>query len=295
METGKQSKSALILEGGAMRGMFTCGVTDVLMENGITFDAAAGVSAGAVFGCNIKSRQIGRAIRYNKKYCKNYRFGSFRSLFKSGDFYEADFCYRAIPDELDIFDRDAFSKNPLEFYIVASDVINGVPRYYRCSDGGKRDLLWMQASASMPLLSKVVDVDGYSLLDGGIMDTVPYAYMENLGFRRNVIVLTQPLGYKKKKSGAMPLFHLFLRKYPAVIKAMGKRHEMYNRQMKEIRDREASYEAIVIRPPKDLGIGRTSKDPKELERVYQLGRKEALRKLPEIKKFLNQTPVDGKT
>ena len=118
-------KTALIMEGGAMRGMFTCGVIDVLMRHGITFDGAAGISAGAVFGCNFKSGQIGRPIRYNKKYCADPRYCSVRSMLRTGDLYGADFCYRELPDELDIFDREAFRNNPLQFYVGATDVQTG--------------------------------------------------------------------------------------------------------------------------------------------------------------------------
>ena len=281
------TRSALIMEGGAMRGMFTCGVMDVLMENGIRFDGGSGISAGAVFGCNYKSRQIGRPIRYNKNYCKDPRYCSFRSLIKTGDYYGADFCYRAIPDELDIFDRETFAKDPMEFYIGATDVHTGKIVYHRCTDGGAKDIEWMRASASMPILSKVVKIDNYRLLDGGMADAVPYSKMEELGYNRNVIVLTQPKGYVKKKASAL-LFKMFLRKYPAVVKAMKDRHLMYNRQLEEIAAKEEAHEAIVIRPPEPLKIGRASKKPEELERVYQIGRTEAARRLPEIREFLGQ-------
>ena len=113
-------KTALIMEGGAMRGMFTCGVIDVFMENGITFDGAAGISAGAGFGCNIKSRQIGRPIRYNKKYCRDPRYCSIRSLLKTGDLFGADFCYRELPEILDPFDSKTFAENPMAFYAGAT-------------------------------------------------------------------------------------------------------------------------------------------------------------------------------
>ncbi len=285
-ENSKPLKTSLIMQGGAMRGMFTCGVMDVLMENGITFDGAAGISAGAVFGCNYKSRQIGRPIRYNKKFCKDPRYSGLRSLIKTGDFYGADFCYRAIPDELDIFDRKTFSENPMEFYIGATDVNTGEIHYHLCSDGGAKDIEWMRASASMPLLSKVVKIDNYRLLDGGIADSVPYEFMEKKGYNRNIIVLTQPDGYKRKKTSSLLLF--MLRKYPAIVDAMKKHPDMYNRQLREIKERETSGESIVIRPPKDLKISRTSKKPEELERVYQIGRAEATRRLDEIRTFLNQ-------
>ena len=279
-------KTALIMEGGAMRGMFTCGVTDVFLEEGITFDAAAGISAGACLGCNFKSRQAGRAIRYNKCYSRDPRFCSLKSLVKTGDLYGADFCYRELPEVLDPFDNKAFEENPMAFYIGATDVDTGEIRYHKCTDGGKKDLLWMQASASMPLVSRIVEADGYRMLDGGIVDPVPYRYMEELGYDRNVYILTQPKGFRKEKSSALPLIRIALRKTPKIVEAMERRHEVYNRQMAEIDEKEARGEILVIRPPESLGISRTEHDPNELERVYQTGRREAYRMLPKIRSFL---------
>ena len=279
-------KTALIMEGGAMRGMFTCGVTDVFLEEGITFDAAAGISAGACLGCNFKSRQAGRAIRYNKRYSRDPRFCSFKSLVKTGDLYGADFCYRELPEVLDPFDNKTFEENPMDFYVGAADVDTGEIRYHKCTDGGKEDLLWMRASASMPLVSRIVEADGYRMLDGGIVDPVPYRYMEKLGYDRNVYILTQPKGFRKEKSSALPLIRIALRKTPKIVEAMEHRHEVYNRQMAEIDKKEARGEILVIRPPESLGISRTEHDPNELERVYQTGRREACRMLPEIRSFL---------
>ena len=273
-------ESALIMEGGAMRGMFTCGVTDVFMENGITFDGAAVISAGAVFGCNFKSGQIGRALRYNKKYCRDPRYCSIRSLLKTGDLYGADFCYRLLPDELDPFDRKAFARNPMEFYIGATDVETGKCIYHRCTDGGQADMLWLQASASMPVVSRPVSIDGRFYLDGGISDAVPYQFMDRQGFHRQIIILTQPRGYRKKAAGKA--MGLFLRRYPGILEAMRKRHLMYNRQMDEIDRMEAEQTAIVIRPPEALGIGHTEKNPENLEKVYQIGRREAEKRLRDI-------------
>lgn len=280
-------KKGLILEGGAMRGMFTVGVLDVLMENDIEFDGAAGISAGAVFGCNYKSKQIGRAIRYNKKYCNDPRFCSIRSLLKTGDMYGEDFCYRELPTILDPFDTDTFEKNATEFYVGATDMKTGECIFHKCEDGGSKDLKWMQASASMPLVSRPVEVDGYQLLDGGIADSVPYQYMESIGYDRNLIILTQQKGYRKSKSSILPLVKWKLRNYPAIVDAMARRHEMYNRQMEEIEEREQTGSAFVIRPPEALGISRTEKNPEELERVYQIGRKTAEEALPALQQFLS--------
>lgn len=270
-----------------MRGMFTCGVLDVLMENDIRFDGAAGISAGATFGCNYKSKQIGRAIRYNKKYGSDPRFCSMRSLVKTGDLYGADFCYRELPDVLDPFDRETFRTDPTEFYVGATDVTTGKCVFHKCVDGGETDILWMRASASMPLVSRPVRIGRYVLLDGGISNAVPYRYMEERGYRRNLIILTQPEGYRKKRSKALPAMRLMLRKYPAVARGMARRHEMYNRQMREIGERERKGISFVIRPPQPLGIHRTENDPAQLERVYRIGRREAKKALPALKRFLS--------
>ena len=266
-----------------MRGMFTCGVIDVFMENGIIFDGAAGISAGATFGCNYKSHQIGRAIRYNKRYSRDWRYCSLRSLIKTGHLYGAEFCYHTMPEILDPFDTETFEKDPMEFYIGATDVVTGEARFHKCTDGGAADIEWMRASASMPVVSNIVSVDGYKMLDGGIVCSVPYEYMEQQGYNRNVIVLTRPKGYRKKKSPVVPLVKLVLRKYPAVGKAMAVRHIVYNAQMDDIERRESLGEVLVIRPPEDPGIGRTEKDPDELERVYQMGRSEAERRIAEVR------------
>jgi len=279
-------KKGLIMEGGAMRGIFTCGVIDVFMENGIVFDGAAGVSAGAVFGCNYKSKQIGRGFRYNKKYCNDSRYCSFRSLLMTGDMYNVDFCYHVLPEILDPFDNETFANNPMDFHMVATDIKTGKSIYHKCSDGGSHDILWMRASASMPLVSRPVVVDGHLLLDGGITDSVPFQHMENLGYDRNVIILTQPKGYKKKKASFMGIYKFVLRKYPNLVKAIENRHNMYNKQMEEIDKREKDGSSFVIRPCEPLGVSRTEDNPKELERIYRMGRAQAREILPKVKEFL---------
>ncbi|MBQ6361284.1 MAG: patatin family protein [Lachnospiraceae bacterium] len=279
-------KTALIMEGGAMRGLFTCGVMDVFLENEIVFDGAAGISAGVTFGCNYKSKQIGRPLRYNIRFSHDPRYSSFRSLITSGDLYNVEFCYHTIPEELDPFDQKTFAENPMEFYIGAANVETGRMVYYKCTDGGETDIEWMRASASMPMVSRPVKIGKYTLLDGGIIDPVPYRFMEHKGYNRNVIILTQPKGFVKKKFSAMPLMKASLRKYPEIVKAMEIRHIRYNREMEEIAEREEAGTALVIRPPEALGISRTEKDPVELRRVYEVGREEAERRLEEVKAFL---------
>ena len=285
-------KKGLIMEGGAMRGMFTCGVIDVFMENGITFDGAVGISAGAVFGCNYKSRQIGRPLRYNKNYCKDKRYCSVSSLIKTGDLYNADFCYRELPNELDLFDTDTFEKDPMVFYVGATDVKTGKCIFHKCSDGKEEDIQWMRASASMPLVSKIVKIGNEELLDGGIADSIPLKFMESEGYDRNVVILTQPKGYAKSKNKLMPLIRILLKDYPLMVDAMEKRHVMYNHEVKDIETKEVRGQVFVIRPPESLHIGRIEKDPNELQRVYEIGRREALKNLKAMKAFLENETIE---
>ena len=199
-------RTGLIMEGGAMRGMFTCGVIDVLMEKGINFDGAVGVSAGATFGCNIKSKQIGRPIRYNKRFGADKRYKSFSSWLKTGNLFNVDFCYRELPFEIDIWDDKTFKENPMEFYVVATDLETGKAVYHKCDEGLEEDIKWMQASASMPIVSKPVEIDGRKYLDGGTGDSIPIKFMEEKGFDHLLVVETQPGDYVKKKQGYMSLF-----------------------------------------------------------------------------------------
>jgi len=272
-------KKGLVMEGGAMRGMFTCGVLDVLMENGISFDGAVGVSAGATFGCNIKSGQIGRALRYNKKYCTDIRYHSIWSLITTGDIYNVPFCYDELPYKLDKWDIDAFKNNPMEFYCVATDINTGKAVYHKCETGEKSDIVWIQASASMPLVSRPVEIDGGLYLDGGISDSIPLKFMEDLGYDKILVIETQPRDYIKGKQKYMPLVRLMLRKYPNMIKCMEERYLMYNEEKRYIREKEEKGEIEVIRPLKPLNVSPVEKDPDELERVYQLGREAALKYL----------------
>ena len=279
-------KRGLILEGGAMRGMFTSGVLDVLMENGIEFDGAIGVSAGATFGCNIKSRQPGRAIRYNKRFSHDWRYCSLRSLLTTGDLYGADFCYNELPKNLDLFDFDTYRNNPMEFWVVASDCETGKPVYKRLDTCNDSDLTWMRASASMPAVSRIVEIDGRKLLDGGITDSIPLAYFESIGYNRNVVVLTQPESYRKGPNRLMWLMRLILRRYPMIVKALRDRHLEYNQTTANVRQRAAQGDVLVICPDKPLGISRTEKNPDELQRVYDEGRRIAASQLDRIRQFL---------
>jgi predicted patatin/cPLA2 family phospholipase len=279
-------KKGLVLEGGAMRGMFTCGILDVFMENGIEFDGAVGISAGACFGCNIKSRQPGRALRYNLRFAHDKRYCSVHSLITTGDLYNVDFCYKQIPQVLDPFDFAALKASPMEFYMGCTDIHTGEAVFAQLVDGSERDLKWMQASASMPLVSRPVQIDGGEYLDGGMSDSIPLKFLESKGFNRNIVILTQPRDYVKGPNKLIWLMKILLRKYPNLIKVMQNRHLMYNEETRYVFEQEKAGNTLVICPEKALGISRTEHDTSELQRVYDMGRRLATERLDEIRTFL---------
>ncbi len=277
-------KSGLILEGGAMRAIYTAGVLDVFMEQGITFDGLLGVSAGAIHGSVYLGNQPGRTIRYYKKYSRHKNFMSFYSLLTTGSLVGEQFCYHDLPDRLDPFDYDTFANSNTAYYAVCTDLDTGKAVYQRCTDL-RREMDYMRASASMPLVSTIVTVEGRHLLDGGVADSIPVQAALDLGYPKRVVVLTQPAGYRKKPM-KLGLAKLLYRAYPNFIKTMEQRHRIYNRTLDEIARLEEQSEILVIRPTKDLGIGRMEKDPARLEQQYNLGREDAINKLEELKEFL---------
>ena len=278
-------KKGLVLEGGAMRGLFTAGIIDVMMEAGVEPDGLIGVSAGAAFGCNYKSRQPGRAIRYNTRFAKDARYSGLKSLLTTGDYFNAQFGYHIVPYQYDLFDVETFEQNPMEFIVVCTDVLTGQAVYHKMDRVDFDELEWLRASASMPLASKVVEVAGHKLLDGGVADSIPLAYFESIGYDRNVVILTQPEGYVKHRTKLMPLMRIGLRHYPEMIQAMDRRYLMYNRELEFVRQAEREGRCLVIRPDEKLPIGHISHDPEEMKRVYQIGREMGDRYIERIKAF----------
>jgi len=279
-------KTGIVLEGGGMRGMYTCGILDVLMENHIFLDGMVGVSAGIAFGCNYKSRQAGRALRYNVRFAHDKRYSGIMSLLKTGNYYNAWFAYRLVPTHYDVFDYNVFEDTPMECYAVCFDVITGEGVYQRLDHVDDNFFEWIRASASMPVVSRPVEVGGRLLLDGGLADSIPLEFMMNKGYNRNVVILTREEGYRKTAEHGLWLMKPMLRKWPKVIEALQHRPAMYNRQLQVVREQERLGNAFVFRPAKPLEVSRTTHDPKEMNRVYQQGRDEALQRLDELKKFL---------
>lgn len=288
------AKNGLILEGGGMRALFTAGILDVMMEEGVTFDGMVGVSAGATFGCNFKSRQPGRSLRYNLRFIGDSRYMGWRTLLKDGNLVSAEFSYHIMPTQLDVFDAETFAANPMEFYIVCTDVFTGKPVYKLLDKADYNGMEWLRASASMPIVSTPVQVDGRTLLDGGIADSIPLRFLQEKGYGRNIVILTQPKGFKKKRTKLMPAFHLFTRRYPAIVRAMSRRHIMYNEQLDYLEQQEREGNILLIYPPEPLPIGRTEQNEKKMRRIYALGREMAVSRLEEIKAFLAGTKHEKK-
>ena len=283
-------KTGIVLEGGGMRGMYTCGILDVLMENRIYLDGMVGVSAGIAFGCNYKSRQAGRALRYNVRFARDKRYSGIMSLLKTGNYYNAHFAYKLVPTHYDVFDYNVFEDSPMECFAVCFDVNTGEGVYQRLERVNDDFFEWIRASASMPVVAQPVEVGGRLLLDGGLADSIPLEFMMGRGYGRNVVILTREDGYRKTAEHGLWLMKTLLRKYPKVIEALKHRPAMYNRQLQVVKEQERAGNAFVFRPMKPLDVSRTTHDFKEMNRVYQQGRDEALQRLDELKKFLaNET------
>lgn len=281
-------KTGLVMEGGGMRGMYTCGVLDYLMEQGISFDGAAGVSAGACFGVNIKSGQRGRAIRYQLSMVGNKRYMSLRSLLFTGNLVNAEYAYHVVPTEIDIFDVEAAERNPMEFVVVCTDVLTGQPVYHPLERVDYDELEWVRASASLPLVARPVHVDGHILLDGGLSDSIPLRYMQDRGYERNVVILTQPLGYRKPAARHLWAMRWSTRHYPVVLECLRRRPEVYNAQLDYALAEAAQGNTLIIAPSQKLDIGRLEMKADKIQQIYDEGRKVCQQMMPQILEFLGR-------
>ena len=281
------SSVGLVLEGGGLRGMFTNGILDVFMKNGIRFDAVVGVSAGVLFGCNYKSNQPGRALRYNLRYKDNIEYMSWKSLIKTGNYVNERFSYHLLPYMLDPFDFNEFKKNPMKFYAVCTDIERGCSVYHEIDDANGIGMRWMQASASMPVFAKPVEIDGRYYLDGGITDRIPLKFIQEKGFKKNIVILTQPADFRKKKAHVGLIMKLFLNRYPMVAELMARRHVMYNNELDYIHSELKKGNTFLICPDEKLDIGRLSMKEDKILRVYEAGVEKAQQLLPQIKDFIS--------
>ena len=281
-------KTTLILEGGAMRGLYSAGVLDVFMKNKINVDAVYGVSAGALFGLNYKSRQMGRALRYNLKYAPNKNYMGLYSLLTTGNIMNKEFCFNKLVYELDKLDFETYKKTPVDFYAVVTNLQTGKPEYIKVEDAQK-DMEYFRASGSMPFVSRPVKINGNYYLDGGISDPVPLKKVLETKADKIIVVLTRPSGYRKKNLHLHALYKLFYSRFPKFVKTGSNRHNTYNQTMDLIEKYEAEKKIIVLRPSQFIKIKRTEKDTHKLQSMYNLGVSDCANKLDEIKKYLYST------
>ena len=282
------TKIALVLEGGAMRGLYTAGVLDVFLDNNINIDGIIGVSAGALFGANYYSKQRGRALRYNKKYCKDKRYISIHSLITTGNIVNKDFAFYKVTNELDPFDDEEFIKTNKDFYVVITNVETGSSEYINIKNSTVKNLEVLRATSAMPIVSKMVEINNHKYLDGALADSIPVTKAIDMGYDKIIVILTRPLEYRKKPFSKLESLFIKLkyRKYPKLVKAILNRYSNYNECLEKIIDLESKKEIFVIRPSRDLNISRLEKDECKLQEVYDLGINDAKKQMKKLIEFL---------
>ena len=274
----------LVLEGGGLRGLYSVGVLDIFMDNDIKVDGIIGVSAGALFGVNYPSKQRGRGLRYNLRFAKDPRYMSFRSLIKTGNIVGKEFAYYEVPFKLDVFDEETFEKSGVDFYAVVTNVETGKPEYIKV-DNLREQMEVFRATSSMPIVSKIVEVDGKKYLDGGCSDSIPVKKCLEMGYDKVVVVLTRPLDYRKKdENGALNA--LWYRKYPEFVKTLNNRPKDYNNTVEEIIELEKQGKIFVIRPSMTVPIKRIEHDPVVMQRMYDLGVEDSKKQMEALKEYL---------
>lgn len=277
-------KVGLVLEGGAMRGLYTAGVLDIFLDNNITVDGIIGVSAGALFGCNFVSKQKGRVLRYNLKYLNDKRYISTRSLLKTGNIVNKEFAFYELPQKLDVFDNEAFMKSNIKFYVTLTDVETGKAAYINIEDCTSQ-IEYFRATSAMPFLSKIVEIDGKKYLDGAIADSIPVEKCKEMGYEKIIVILTRPITYRRKKPHQL-LTKLFYKKYPKFAQAFNTRYKNYNETVEKIIKMEKNKEIFVIRPTEVYSVKRLEKDPERIQGMYNLGVKDGKRAIKKLKKYL---------
>ena len=280
-------KTALILEGGGMRGLYTAGVLDILMKNDIYTDVAVGVSAGALFGINYKSKQIGRVLRYNVKYAGNPSYTGWKSLIKTGNLMNKEFWFEDIPFKLDPMDCETYRNNKTEFHAVITNLLNGKAEYKSIYDLENEECMeYLRASGSLPFCSKPVIVNGIPYLDGGIADSIPLKEYYEKGYKKAIVVLTRPADYRK--NGGIHGAGLFYKKYPEFVKTLTNRNKVYNEQCEYVEKLEKEGKILVIRPSEFIDISRTETNRDIMNQMYNLGIKDAESKLNDIIEYLKK-------
>lgn len=280
-----------MLEGGGMKGNYSYGVLDFFLDKGIEFSSCYGVSAGAIGLCSYLSKQRGRALRVGIDYMDNKDYCSLYSLLKTGDLFGVDMCYHKIPDELDPYDHETYEKYQGDFYSVVTNIETGEPEYIPIKDL-KVDIEAIRASASLPLVSRNVQINGKLYLDGGISDGIPLRKSMEQGNQKNVIIMTKEIGYRRKPSSMLSIMKLRYRKYPKIYDLMKDRHIIYNETLDLIEKEVKAGNAFVIRPRKKSNVGRIEKDKEKLKALYQEGYSDAESCYEELLEFLNDAGAE---
>lgn len=279
--------AGLILEGGGMRGVYTAGVLDSLLEENIEFSSIYGVSAGSCHACSYMSKQKGRAYRVNVDYLDDPDYCGVRSYVKTGNIFGTDMLYSRIPNVLDPFDYEEFEKYPGKFFAVLTNVETGEPEYIRVKDLKKQ--IWaIRASSSLPLVSKTLVVKGRHYLDGGIADSIPIRRSIEAGNEKNVVILTRENGYRKKPNELMPLMKLRYSHSKAFLEKAESRHIRYNETLDFLKKEEAEGRVFLIRPTEKVNVGRVEKNKDKLEDLYNLGLEDGRKTMEAMKKYLEQ-------
>ena len=262
--------SGLILEGGGMRGVFTCGVLDNFMERGIRFPYTIGVSAGACNGLSYMSEQKGRAKYSNIDLLDKYHYIGIKQLLLKGNIMDFDLLFHTFPEEIIPYDYEKYARCSEVYEMVTTDCRTGEACYFDEKDDPGRIIDIVKASSSLPFVSPISYVDGQPMLDGGLADSIPLLRARELGYDNNVVVLTRNKGYRKpSKPTTVPFF--FYRKYPQLRKAIAGRNALYNRQVEMIEQMEERGEITVIRPEKPIEVDRIERNTAKLLDLYNQG------------------------
>lgn len=264
------NKSGLILEGGGMRGVFTCGVLDCFMDRGIRFPYTIGVSAGACNGLSYISNQRGRAKFSNIDLLEKYNYIGVKHLIKKGNIMDFDLLFHTFPNEILPYDYERLANTEQHFEMVTTNCKTGKACYYEEKNNPERVIDIVKASSSLPFVCPITYVDGEPMLDGGIADSIPILRARELGYDNNVVVLTRNKGYRKSEKD-MKVVSLFYKEYPAMQEAIRNRNRIYNEQISLIEKMEEAGEIVVIRPKRPIEVDRMERDTKKLLALYEEG------------------------
>lgn len=281
-------QGGLVLEGGGTRAVYSTGVIDFFIENNIEFSSVYGVSAGAVHACSYLSKQKYRARDLFIEYINDDRYASFKNLIKTGDYFGKEFSLKEIPHKLLPYDFEAYKKSQSKFYAVVTNVGTGKAEYMQVHDMDDEGLERVWASGSLPLMSRLVDINGNKYLDGGVADSIPVLKSLEDGNEKTVVVCTRHKDYVKGPNKLISVIKFKYRKYPEFVKAMENRHIFYNRTMDEIGRLEAEGKIFVIRPKEPVKIGRIEKDKELLHKWYQTGYDDAKNAYDKMMDFINK-------